>query len=129
MQSILQTAFSYFLEYLQHILPILHIEIKRKDGVQLKRISLAGGRETMGQEQLALRRDMDEVVRLLDNCRRRFDLVLEDELLEAAIYEENALMARYRYLLRIAKERGEEASKPIEGRKDGCLTPSILADF
>ncbi|MCI8623385.1 MAG: DUF2508 family protein [Provencibacterium sp.] len=95
----------------------------------MKRISLAGGRETMGQEQLALRRDMDEVVRLLDNCRRRFDLVLEDELLEAAIYEENALMARYRYLLRIAKERGEEASKPIEGRKDGCLTPSILADF
>lgn len=73
-----------------------------------------------------LQQDIGEVVHLLALCRQRFDLALDEELLEAAIYEENALLARYRYLLRIAREQAEKTGT---GERTACLTPSISGDF
>ena len=50
--------------------------------------------------------DIETCVTKINKVRERFDLVCEDELIEALIYEEKALYARYSYLLRIAREQG-----------------------
>ena len=47
--------------------------------------------------------DIDEIKRSLENVRRQYDDVCEDELIEALIYEELSLRARYRYLLRVIR--------------------------
>ncbi len=50
--------------------------------------------------------DIDEIVSKLSHCRRRFNLVTDDDLIEAAIYEELALRSRYAYLMKTAREKG-----------------------
>ena len=50
--------------------------------------------------------DIESCVTKLSKVRERYDLVCEDELIEALIYEEKALYARYSYLLRMAREQG-----------------------
>lgn len=47
--------------------------------------------------------DIDEIQRSLENVRKQYDDVCEDELIEALIYEELSLRARYRYLLRVIR--------------------------
>ncbi|MBQ8825791.1 MAG: DUF2508 family protein [Oscillospiraceae bacterium] len=50
--------------------------------------------------------DIENCVIKINKVRERYDLVCEDELIEALIYEEKALYARYSYLLRTAREQG-----------------------
>jgi hypothetical protein len=50
-------------------------------------------------------RDIREVRQQLDGVQSYFALETDEDLLEAAIYQRDALEARYRYLLRQAKER------------------------
>jgi len=53
-------------------------------------------------EELIL--ELREVQRQLDNVQSCFAMESDDDLLDAAIYQREALEARYRYLLRMAKE-------------------------
>jgi len=48
--------------------------------------------------------DIEYVEQRLERVRECFDMTDEPELVDALIYEELALKARYAYLLRIAKE-------------------------
>ena len=48
--------------------------------------------------------DIEYVEQRLEHIRECFDMTDEPELVDALIYEELALKARYAYLLRIAKE-------------------------
>lgn len=58
------------------------------------------------KERRQLLSDIDSCVAKINKVRERYDLVIEDELIEALIYEEKALYARYSYLLRLAREKG-----------------------
>ena len=46
----------------------------------------------------------------LTQAYARFDRTTEPELVEACVYEINAVQARYNYLLRVIKERGGRAA-------------------
>lgn len=48
--------------------------------------------------------DIEYVEQRLERVRESFDMTDEPELVDALIYEELALKARYAYLLRVAKE-------------------------
>ncbi|MBQ8787679.1 MAG: DUF2508 family protein [Oscillospiraceae bacterium] len=48
--------------------------------------------------------DIEHVEQRLERVRESFDMTDEPELVDALIYEELALKARYAYLLRVAKE-------------------------
>lgn len=48
--------------------------------------------------------DLDYISQRLERIQEGFDMTDEPELVEAMIYEELSLRARYAYLLRIAKE-------------------------
>ena len=50
--------------------------------------------------------DMRDVRRQLDAVQSCFAMETNEDLLDAAIYQREALQARYRYLLRLAKETG-----------------------
>lgn len=50
--------------------------------------------------------DIDEIVIMLSHCRRVFNLVTDNDLIEAAIYEELALRSRYAYLMKRARAEG-----------------------
>lgn len=49
--------------------------------------------------------DIEEVKRLLDSVQTRFDMLSDSNLVEATIYEERALKARYAYLMYLAREK------------------------
>lgn len=61
--------------------------------------------------------DIREICRRIDTAYAHFEYEEDADLVEAAIYELEALKARYRYLLRIAKERDLHgaAIKPVWG--------------
>ena len=67
--------------------------------------------------QAALRYVCDELARV-QTC---FEMETDPELIESYIYEREALLARYRYLLKTAKERGQTAvfCPPFSGRDAG----------
>lgn len=50
--------------------------------------------------------DIDDILTELSRCRRSFNLVTDNDLIDAVIYEELALTARYTYLIRQARENG-----------------------
>lgn len=52
-----------------------------------------------------LHRELQETVLALHRAYERFDLAWEAELVDASVYEINALKARYSYLIRKAKEQ------------------------
>ena len=54
-------------------------------------------------EELAA--DLQEVRRELEFARQRFNHATEPELVDAMVYEMNALQARYDYLWRMLRER------------------------
>jgi len=59
--------------------------------------------------------DMREVRRQLEGNHAFFAMESDEDLLDAAIYQREALQARYRYLLRLAREGGLEATDlPVE---------------
>ena len=47
-----------------------------------------------------------EVCALMDAAQNRFEQETDADLIEAAVYEQQSLRAKYRYLLRIARTQG-----------------------
>jgi len=69
-------------------------------------------------EQEQLIRDIREVRRQLEAAHAYFALETDEDLLDAAIYQREALQARYRYLLRLARENKAVAEGlPVEGEQ------------
>jgi len=67
-------------------------------------------------ERDQLIRDIREVRRQLEAAYAFFALETDEDLLDAAIYQREALQARYRYLLRLAKVNNTVAAGvPVEG--------------
>ena len=55
----------------------------------------------------------------LEDAYMRFNMTSEPELVDACVYELNAALSRYNYLLRIIKESGGEAAfKAYLGKED-----------
>lgn len=71
-----------------------------------------------------LMREITQVTEQMREVQRRFDMVEDEDLLEALIYERKSLMARHRYLNRLAR---------IQSRSDkedrACLTPDVSRDL
>lgn len=66
--------------------------------------------------------EIREVCRRLDIANQRFSMESDPDLIESSIYEQEALRARYRYLLREARERN--LSAPLAGLED-TDTPNV----
>lgn len=65
-------------------------------------------------EQQELLSDLSRAQEALSLAYARFDNAVEPELVEAAIFEINALRARCGYLLRVLKESGAQAAvRPV----------------
>ncbi len=47
-----------------------------------------------------------EVCALMDAAQNRFEQETDEDLIESAIYEQQSLRAKYRYLLRLARLQG-----------------------
>lgn len=62
--------------------------------------------ETLQKElyKKQLLHDINYITERLTQIQESYDLVYESELIDAIIYEEKALKAKYAYLLRLAKE-------------------------
>ncbi len=56
----------------------------------------------------------------LDDAYSRFNTTVEPELIEACIYEINAVPSRFNYQLRLIKERGGEAAFKAYSGKEGA---------
>ena len=67
-----------------------------------------------------LRQELDQINRQLKEAYDRFNYACEPELVEASIFEINALKAKYDYLLRCVKER---SGMPVN-RRDGAAVPA-----
>ena len=66
-------------------------------------------------EQDRIIQDIREVRQQLEGIHAFFALESDEDLLDAAIYQREALQARYRYLLRLARETGVAAAAlPVE---------------
>lgn len=71
----------------------------------VKRVSAkAAAEEALLRKQLL--DELDFVTMRLSQIRESYDMTDEPELVDALIYEELAMRARYDYLIRTAKERG-----------------------
>ncbi|MCR4926038.1 MAG: YaaL family protein [Clostridiales bacterium] len=57
-------------------------------------------------EQEKILNNIREVSKLLNDAYERFEYESDSDLVEATVYELEALKARYRYLLKIAKSKG-----------------------
>jgi len=74
------------------------------------------GEQDAPDEREQLIRDIRQVRRELEAAHAYFALESDEDLLDAAIYQREALQARYRYLLRLARETGAVAVRvPVEG--------------
>lgn len=67
--------------------------------------------------------EIREVCRRLDLAQQRFSMERDPDLIEACIYEQEALRARYRYLLRVARE--QELIAPLAGLQDADVPREI----
>ncbi|MBE6793201.1 MAG: DUF2508 family protein [Ruminococcaceae bacterium] len=59
----------------------------------------------------ALLEDIREVCRQMEQVKIRFDMQSDADLVDACIYEQAALQARYRYLLEQVRRQGMTAPK------------------
>ena len=50
--------------------------------------------------------DITEVQHRLDSVKSRYDLASDTDLVDSLIYEEKALLSRYEYLIKTAKDKG-----------------------
>jgi len=66
------------------------------------------------EEQGGLIQDIREVRRQLEGNYALFAMEADEDLLDAAIYQREALQARYRYLLRLAREQGAVGGISVE---------------
>lgn len=82
----------------------------------------------MGEKMISLKRqqrqdaELDDLLRALSHTQReidqaynRFNFASDPDLVEAYVYEINAMQCRYNYLLRRVKER-RSAISPAAGR-------------
>lgn len=51
-----------------------------------------------------LRERISELKREIESARNAFEFQYDDDLIDANIFELNSLMAKYRYLIKLAKE-------------------------
>ena len=71
-------------------------------------------RQAAGRDRII--EDIREVRRQLEGNHAFFALESDEDLLDAAIYQREALQARYRYLLRLARENDAAAEQmPVTG--------------
>ena len=76
-----------------------------------------------------LRQELDQINRQLKEAYERFNYACEPELVEASIFEINALKAKYDYLLRCVKER---SGMPVNRRpaasaaQEACVAASAM---
>ena len=76
-----------------------------------------------------LRQELDQINRQLKEAYERFNSACEPELVEASIFEINALKAKYDYLLRCVKER---SGMPVNRRpaasaaQEACVAASAM---
>jgi hypothetical protein len=70
-----------------------------------------------------LAEDIREIRRQIENTRMLFSMETDDDLLDAAIYQMQALQARYSYLLR--RGRGEDfaATQQEHGKEQELCQP------
>lgn len=54
-----------------------------------------------------------ELKKQLDGLENSFNLTSDTDLIESCIYEQNALMARYRYFIKLAKEIGQKQTQTV----------------
>ena len=69
-----------------------------------------------------VRRELAVAARDLRLAYERFDFACEAELVEAGVYEINALQARYAYLLRRARELEAEVRPAAAEGGEPCLS-------
>jgi len=71
-----------------------------------------------------LRRELQDTTQALRRAYERFDFACEAELVEASVYEINALKARYNYLIRRAKEQETAELRAAASAEGGgpCLS-------
>ena len=50
--------------------------------------------------------EISEVTQKLKNIKCRFDFEIDDDMIEACIFEERALLSRYSHLLSLARQKG-----------------------
>lgn len=50
--------------------------------------------------------ELAQVTNKLNNIKCRFDFEVDDDMIEACIFEERALLSRYSFLLSLAKQKG-----------------------
>ena len=62
-------------------------------------------KDTLWPTDKELRQELDQISRQLKEAYDRFNYACEPELVEASIFEINALKAKYDYFLRCVKER------------------------
>lgn len=62
--------------------------------------------------------EIDHVTAQLSRIRKSYDMTDEPELVDALIYEELAMQARYDYLIRTAKERNIKCRISISDQAD-----------
>lgn len=74
-------------------------------------------KETETPEQKLLN-EIREVCRKIETAYENFGYEQDDDLVEASIYEIEALKARYRYLLRLAKSQNVTGEASIEKCKN-----------
>ncbi|MCL2633730.1 MAG: YaaL family protein [Oscillospiraceae bacterium] len=56
------------------------------------------------EEHLEIRDELDKLTERIQKQEQLFDLIEDEDLIEAIIYEHKALQARYAYLIKKARE-------------------------
>ena len=79
-------------------------------------IDLLNRKKADGEECINLLDEIQEISRALERAYERFELQSDSDLVEATIFEIEALKARYRYMLALAKQQNLTA-KGKEGIK------------
>lgn len=62
-------------------------------------------RKKADEENINLLNEIQDISRALERAYERFELQSDSDLVEATIFEIEALKARYRYMLALAKEQ------------------------
>ena len=84
-------------------------------------------KDTLWPTDKELRQELEQINRQLKEAYDRFNYACEPELVEASIFEINALKAKYDYFLRCVKERagmpvGRGAAVPLP--REACAAAS-----
>ena len=93
-----------FVKWLKNsILPAMQRTLKMTVNAIFRSYSKIANTEKPNTEKQDIAADIKKISQNLENAYNRFDFESDDTLIEASIYEIEALKARYRYLLQAAK--------------------------